>query len=260
MISAGDVTYRLDDTDLRRALHRFYARTKRTWPEILRSQSRLLAVNFAISTQPYGMGGDAQMKGESRVRKDIARVFPTPIAAGRGDANIRSPRLRARIEELLASEPEKALDVYAKVIAKRASAEGAPSRSFHQAQRNRRGRVGRRPATMVVTPDALERYTQSRQKLVGFVKSGWATVARLLGGARGIKRWVLRNKGPGLVQDNTGREGNPSIVISNEVTYASDVLPQREADKAAQIQADKMESAIRYALRADARAAGLKVA
>ena len=111
---------------------------------------------------------------------------------------------------------------------------------------------------MFVTRTQGDKYVRTASKKVGFGKSGWATVARTLGGTRGIPGWVSRNKGPGAVQDMTGDRDNPRIVMSNSVRYINLILRQSEINKALMFQQERMQKAIQIKLREAKRAARFK--
>ena len=73
----------IDDRELQQALLRFY-KTK-TPAQVMRAQARLMAVNLAFQTQPFGgtkaVGGQqdsAKNQGEGAVARDIRKAIKTP--------------------------------------------------------------------------------------------------------------------------------------------------------------------------------------
>ena len=245
-----EVTYSVDMFRFNDALKKFWAYSTKSIGEITRAQARLFAVELANRTQPFGLDESAQNTGKMAVRRDVLSVFingaaiqsderhglkkwlTDAIAAGKIDD------ARTAMRRLTGRTPEVSQDVVP---------------SFHQSQRNGRGRIGSKPRQMLVlNGDSLQGYLASREKLVGFAKSGWAQAARDLGGTRGIPAWVTRNRGPGGAEDHTDSGSNPNVVLRNDVSYVSDVLPEAEIERAAQVQAAKMEKSIEKALEYEA--------
>jgi len=60
---------------LRQKMELFQKITGKTCQEVLKQEARLLAVNLAYNTPPYGMGQDALKMGERAVMNDILKIF-----------------------------------------------------------------------------------------------------------------------------------------------------------------------------------------
>lgn len=256
---SDQITVAIRDEKLSRLINRFAVYRNKTVPEIVRAQARLVAVNLAHNTQPYGSDDAARFKGTNAVRNDLGRVF---IGATRvfqivqnAPENKVSQWLGRAVEDQNIEDIKKAwLILSGREIA--ASRHVVPS--WHKDQRNRRGRVKRTAKPMIVTmQSSIDSYSRKKEKLVGFGKSGWAAAAKLLGGTRGIPGWVSRNKGPGGATDKTrGQTNTPHVILHNRVTYVSMILPDSEIRKAINLQKDKMILAIEHGITAEKKAAG----
>ena len=87
--------------------------------------------------------------------------------------------------------------------------------------------------TVVVEKEAaLRTYIRSVQKRVGKAKAGWLAAARLV--VAKFPAWIGKSGGEilGRVRDQSNQADNPSITMSNEVAYASQIFP---ASKLAQV-------------------------
>jgi hypothetical protein len=102
-----------------------------------------------------------------------------------------------------------------------------------------------------VPQDALSNYLASVQAKVGIAKSGWAHCAnqlrKVVSGAmtRDIPGWVTRHLGDyglGNVQDKTANLFAPTVVLTNTCKYADRVLPISEQLMAQSVVAEKMKN------------------
>lgn len=215
--------------------------------------ARLVAVSMATSTQPYGASKAAHDTGKRRVEMDIRRVFRTPSSIyqelseenpddARAFWAAFSRRDTTLMEDLLRQH---AIDL---VVAP------APIKEFHDAARGPRGRVKGRARQLVTQSESLRRYIQTRQKMVGFAKAGWAKAADDCGGHRGIMAWASSKHptapGGAIITKDPRR---PRVVIYNRVSYVSDILPPAYQEQAIQIAYDRAIKRYTTALRAAAR-------
>ena len=258
-MSAKEINVVVDDHEVSSLLNRFAAYKNKTVPEIVRAQGRLVAVNLAHNTQPYGDDDAAKFKGQNAVRRDIGRVFigPERVIEIAKIGAATNPISRWILEAVKKGDEEGVRTAWQRLSGKPITVSKNVVPSWHQSQRNRRGRVPRSAEAMIILREtSLRAYTTTKAKLVGFGKSGWAAAARALGGTRGIPGWVTRNDGPGGVTDNTkGKTNTPYVVLTNNVRYISDILPQKEVDKAVLLQAEKMARAMEIQFNAEMRAA-----
>src|SRR5437016_12840495 len=101
---------------------------------------------------------------------------------------------------------------------------------------------------VVRDPSKLHSYVLMEANKVGFGKGGWATCARVLGGIRGIPRWVTKHNSPGTVIENYGAD-RTTITLVNQVPYASAILTSSGKAEAIQIATDRLFSSIQVADR-----------
>lgn len=255
-----EVNTTVNDSAFQRALLRFAAYKNKGIPGVVRAQARLMCVNLAHNTQPYGNDDAARFHGQNAVRRDLSKVF---IGSERLVEIARaglSTRNRASHMLLVAAETGnlEGMRTAWQILSQRPiTAAKSPDESWHQSQRNGRGRVRGKGRLMIVASDsALRLYRLRKEKLVGFAKSGWATAARMIGGTRGIAGWVTRNKGPGDAEDLTNDSDNPRVILTSSVRYISMVLPDTEVQAALKIQREKMQRAIEIQMNQEAKAAG----
>jgi hypothetical protein len=274
----------IDDRELQQALLRFY-KTK-TPAQVMRAQARLMAVNLAFQTQPFGgtkaVGGQqdsAKNQGEGAVARDIRKAIKTPsdifqtiekqgIGAGRafvammrkGDFDLAKNLLvRLRVPGLM----------QAKV--------GTMSATAHKQALKpipKRPRMSTRQEPLLITNDRipLRQYVKEIQKRVGIAKGGWAACAMQLGGTRGrmgtnvegaeqqaVPAWVKRhagNRATGTVLDQSDNFFTGLIRMINHVPWVSNCLTDAQAQRAIDIQAEKMKRALDSAFGADLKASG----
>ena len=246
----------VDDGQLSDAINSFAAYVNKTVPEIVRAQARLVAVNLATQTQPFGDDDAAQFKGVNAVRIDLGRVF-----IGRGRViEIASKNQSNGVAQWLKRAAEDGNELAVgdawKALTGRSIEVGTNvNPAWHQGQRNAKGRVKRGAKPMIVLSESsLNSYTKRKEKLVGFGKSGWSACARALGGTRGIPGWVSRKKGPGTVDDQTrGQTDFPHVAMTNDVRYIDQILSPTQRRAAVRIQVEKMNRAIEHGLTAEAK-------
>jgi hypothetical protein len=255
----SEVTTHVPDAAFQKALLLFGAYKFKKLPGVILAQARLAAVNLAHATQPYGKGADAQFKGKNAVRRDLNRVFigaerVSEIArTGAANGNDAARRLSAAID----SRNAEAVRTQWQILSgKPIVVENAPNRGWHQSQRDKRGRVRRSAKPMIVMSEsALRAYRLTKERLVGFAKSGWATCARKLGGTRGVPGWVSRNQGPGNVQNLTADRDYPRVILTNSVRYIDQACRPDQISEALRMQREKMEKSLQISLEAEARKA-----
>lgn len=274
----------IDDRDLQQALLKFYRR--KTPAQVLRAQARLMAVNLAFQTQPFGgskaVGGQqdsGKNQGEGAVARDIRKVIKTAadvfkdvekqaINAGRifyamvkrGDYdNARQMLVRLRVPGLLQAQV------------------GPMSSTYHkQAQHPipSRTRISRRQEPLLITDQVsqVKSYIKEVQKKVGIAKGGWASCAQQLGGTRGrmatnvagvqqqaVPAWVKRHVGgrsQGTVVDQSDNFFMGKINMVNHVPWVSNCLSDQQAQKAIDMQREKIVLALDHAFAADLGSAG----
>ena len=199
---------------------------------VLKRLGRLEAVSFARSTQPYTTGEDFESSrkvGQGAVARDIRRIFKTggdvyaEIKAS-GDLPLASAFYIAyQGNKLKGKKGAEALMQKSSTKYKTLKIERKINASLHKESRDGRGRVARNrlPKQVVAGDKALEAYIKKKQAMVGLAKSGWASAAREMGGARGIPSWAKRWTNTGSATDKTGSGNMQSVIIESKVKYAS---------------------------------------
>ncbi len=274
----------VDDRELQQALLKFYK--TRSPAAVLRAQARLAAISFAFQTQPFGgskaVGGQqdsAKRQGEGAVERDIRKTIKVPsdvypdlekqsVGAGRafyayvktGSFDLaRQMLVRLRVPGFIQTDV------------------GQMAGRYHRSAKApipKRPRVPPNQKAMLITNDlpALKAYVKEVQKRVGIAKGGWAACAMQLGGTRGrmatneagvqqqaVPAWVKRHAGgraQGTVVDQSENFLVGRIHMVNEVPWVDGCLSDQQAQRALDIQKERMQRAIEKALEYDLAAAG----
>lgn len=251
------ITIQFPEKEFQRMLEQFQSLTRKSWPKVLRQQGRLIAVNLAIETQPYG--SNRKKTGEIAVARDIGLVFDTYAEV---------------YQQLKAQGDQIAGAFYHTIMANKwrhaerilracgiSTPIGSVKSEIHQSKRDKHGRVRKdTPAAMIVRrAKSIDTYSKRVARRVGFAKSGFATAAKSLGGTRGIPHWAKRGKAPGRVEDHSHASRNPHIFIVNDVSYIKQVCSDASVQKALRIQKEKMMKHIQHVMRHSGKKAGMRV-
>lgn len=269
----GAMLFKLDDRDFQSNLRQYALALKISFAEAIKRQARLVAVNLAFQTQPFGDEKGKKL-GEGAIWSDLMPksgtnkgIFKPLNKYWMGEA-IRMKqyapenfmrRFTTKDGKVWMSEEDKILNSIGEM------------KQFHQSMRtqarmrtSKAGQadknIGRHGAAHrgVVEKDMLSRYVANTQKKVGIAKGGWAHCAKQLGGSRGIPQWVTRHAGKraiGLVTDNTNATGDEQYVLmENTVPWIDKCLNGGQLQTALDIQRDKMNKAIEIALAREVRA------
>jgi hypothetical protein len=180
----------------------------------MRRGARLLAVNLAYSTPPYGKNSQSQKLGEIAVQNDMLRAYmpaaPISTKHDRQKQSLRDVVRRVIVRDFkLRDAILSAIDMANRIsnrrtkqkrITKKSRALGladlrvllaqAPGfnklkvdetvdKSIHKRTRNNYGRVRKnwQTRTVVYRSKDLEKYIKEKQKLVGLSKAAWAACA-----------------------------------------------------------------------------------
>lgn len=265
-----DVKISVDDRAFSDSLRRYALAMRMSFAEAILRQARLVAVNLAHQTQPFGDGAAAKEAGEGAVQTEIDRVYdPVPAVAdalgrsGRTFSGIKrvktAPQAVAAFVRLTRTgQFDKAKELLNDLrIDPYFSTDVGPFDGGAEHQRSRFGarrKVPRNTFTKLAATNAnrLKSYIAQILKRVGTAKAGWASCAQQLGGMRGIPGWVTRHARKGVlgdVYDATGGSGNAQYVrISNRVPWIDKCLNPGQIQRALDIQRGKMVTAIRMAL------------
>ena len=287
---AKGLSLKFSDNGFMTRLRLFYKRTRGNNAAILRSQGRLLARDLAFQTQPFGKDKSAQELGERAVEREIRRVYKSAGEVALSDklsyAIRNAPMAGARAAYARrfgqpTQNPDQAARAFvwlvqrgkygeARELLKRVGVTEQEITSIpigkmdggeaHQSVRyGARKKVPRNQLPLRIVSDRqIKSYVNKIRKNVGIAKAGWASGARLLGGTRGILKWVLRNMGKGgggYVIDQADHPSSPKITLVNNVPWVGKNLNEAQKESAVKIQYDKMLQAIDKAMRAEARLA-----
>lgn len=249
--------------------------------EAIKQFARVACVNLATSTQPFGSAKGDKEPGEKAVETDISKVFYTPQDGGFaatlkeivGKSSKRSDKDKQkfgdRLDGYIQSNNFNAIANMARDFGWKGVLFDNVDPALHQnARRSPRGRVPKRRGAMhmiIGGKESLEKYKAERMQKVGLTKAGWAKCATLIplkrasSPTRGIPQWVTRHKGRayGSIVDNSHVQANPSVTMTNNTPWTSQVLTESESRKALQIARNKfvnyMNQQIKYELRAQAK-------
>ena len=251
----------------------------------LRRGGRLLAVNLAFNTPPFGksskdkqVGDDLQVSslhlGENALMRDLFRVFYV----------MSIDRIRGIIDfqgrEATMTYGHKGAQPIGNVTEKILTR--GEMKPWHEKRRGANGRVSktRRGVTTghrikdlqnldkgIVTKEYVESYYKERVKMVGLSKAGWAScIAKMDLTESGVKNiwagipaWVKRHisKVPSTVADSAAAM-LPQIRLTNKIPWADKVMSENDYREALRITREKfytsMDKEIRAALKKAAEA------
>ena len=252
----------------------------------LRREARLVAVNLAFQTQPFGGSkattpgkASGREQGEGAVARDIRAVIQVPsdlhaeiqaqsVSAAKAFSYYMKNRRYAEAEALL---NRLNISTFSQIKA------GPMRGDIHKQARRpipQRPRMSRRQRPLLVTTEVteLKNYIESVKRNVGIAKAGWASCAEQLGGTGGrmmalgggqqqaVPAWVKRHVGgraSGSVIDQADKILNASVRMINHVPWVSKCLTDSEAQRALDIQREKMAKRLEYQLAAELRKVGV---
>lgn len=245
---------------------------KQTIPDTVVANARLLCVELARRTQPFGESEGVKKTGEKAVTRDLR---------GRGGAG----KVRAGLFGTADFGDDEGFEWYATgpnvrlFISKDGYAYGTDKsffkpdvsqsemRSFHKSKfvNGKMSSAGGRDRTIgrwkfiekwFVNSSTLDSYVDSQIKKVGWAKAGWAACARELrkvtkgSATRGIPTWVTRHDSiHSDVIDNSSNLQNPSVTLINTTPYAHQVIPATEVQNAKAVVIQKMITQMRTILK-----------
>lgn len=266
----SDVRMSVDDRAFSDSLRRYALAMKMSFAEAILRQARLVAVNLAHQTQPFGSSDAARQSGEGAVQTEIDRVYdPMPLVAdavgrsGRTFTGIQrvktAPQAAAAFVRLVRTgQFDKAKELLNSLrIEPYFSTDVGPFDAGAEHQRARFGarrKVSKNTFTKLAptNPARLKPYVNKIVQRVGTAKAGWASCAQQLGGWRGIPGWVTRHARKtvlGEVYDATGGQGTRQFVrMTNRVPWIDKCLNAGQIQRALDIQRGKMVNAIQIAL------------
>jgi len=262
------VYMRVDDLRLRQALKQWMALKGKNVSDALKKATRLISVNLAYQTQPFGDEQGFQ-QGKSAIARDLNYIFVTLNAQSMayfqevmGGTN-RRLTLRKKDGTVFITDTDTYMtkgQMKAFHQTMRTPGRGNVKNANSKRQTKDIGRHDERPRGVVSQTD-LATYKQAVWKKSGIAKGGWAACAKLLGGSRGIPQWVTRHAGKragGIVNDQSMRDKDPRITLTNTVPWVSKVLSPGQGQRALDIARYKIVKEIDTAIKYSSKIAGFK--
>lgn len=250
---------RTNTTVARQKFQRLRAEVGTEMQIALQRGARLACVQLSFATQPRGHGEESRVKGEKAVQKEVRRVYA--IAAD-VYASIENKKIGAAfyaaVQNRQIAKAQRILDANSSTFA--GTPIGTFDPSLHKTARvNGKVPKKQRPLQVVQANRPLTTYIEREKRMVGFVKSGWAVCARLVGGTRGIPQWVTRHVAgsAGRVVDLSRDPITPRIMLTNGVSYAREQLDEVDARQALEDAKRNLFDSIVRGLRAAARRSGM---
>ena len=249
--------FKFNPTPLKDILKEYAEARETDIPDAVLMHSRLLCVELARRTQPFG---NSAVAGETRVEIDIGKVINTEDDLLKRINKLSNEKTKAALLRLLKAGD---MATIGKIL-KSSIAKLAPFNfpSVHKAQRNKRtGRVVGRPSEYYVADDAaLKNYIGTIQHRVGLSKAGWAEAAEAIpkhNSLRNFPAFVTRNmdQGNGKAVDKTGNKAEPTVELHNITPWASEIITTGDQVQATQVVIAKMKKQMEKIFEARAKQA-----
>jgi hypothetical protein len=243
-----------------------------TIPDAVSVSARLLCVELARRTQPFGDDNKARETGEKAITGDLigrkrrvgifGAIGPAMTEAGGYSWYKTGDNVRLFVgKDGFAYGTEKTMF--------RPDASGSEMRAFHKknfvnGKASSAGSYTRNIGRwkfldkMFVSKETLDDYIKSTIKKVGIAKAGWANCALQLKKVNkgkltaDIPPWVIRHTADfknGKTEDLTSDPQNPRVIMTNTTPWASSVITESEKHTAIGFVTSKMKKQIEYALK-----------
>lgn len=221
--------------ELNSAINDMAKMSKKTIDKFLPKQIRLLMVDFAKNTEPFGVGDSDEEPAAitKRLEARMRNIYPHPSWVV-NMVKARDPAAGIALGLILGGKTrgKKTIASAQQIIDSTIPSRGITIGTFdkgalHNAQRGDKG-VKRR--LLCVNRKGVDAYTKRTLRLYGFAKAGFANASKSIGGARGIPGWAKRNKvAPGNAI-MTGTGSGLTITVTNGVRHIRKALTvQRES-------------------------------
>jgi len=234
-----------------------------TIPDAVSLNARLLCVELARRTQPFG---DKQEAGTIRVKNDIGKIIKQPVQLLAMANKVENKKIGKRLKSLIMNQRYDVVETIFRNLGflnKWTGLEFLDSKSaiktHHQDARVKpTGRTKTRGSKLFISSGSeLNTYITEIQKRVGISKGGWADCASQLkkvnkgGLLTGFPTWVKKamKSGSGKVQDMTSDIKNPRVYLTNNVPWASNVIPESEQAGAIAVVVVKMRNQMNMILK-----------
>jgi len=200
--------------------------TKEEPAKLMVQEARLLCVELAKYTQPFGLDDKAKKAGEEAIQRDYNRVYAQAAQVFK-ELQIENKEMADGFWKAFSNRK---YDQATKILqSSKGLNRNTPILPFDSGTAHKkrwsRGKVrgGIIASLILQVQKGLKPFLTNEKSKVGFAKGGWANCAKQLGGTRGIPAWVYNHDTPATVIDNTEKP-DPSLTIRNEVNYTTQVL------------------------------------
>ena len=253
--------FQFDKTPFEKIMQEYATLREVDIPTAVAINARLLCVELARRTQPFGTKPEA---GLQRTKNDITKIIKFPVHVLGMIAKVENMKIRNRLRVLYINQR---WDVIARIfgnigyLKKYGEFEHLNSgqiKPIHQKHRNpRTGRTRRRAdGLFIANASDLDKYIKEVQKRVGLSKAGWAQCAlqlpKVVSGSmtRGIPSWVIKAaKQNGILKNRLGNKDNPEVTMTNTTPWADRVCDSYQVAKASAIVVSKMKNQMKQILR-----------
>jgi hypothetical protein len=250
--------FKFDATKFEEIMKDYAEIVEKTIPDAVALSARLLCVELARRTQPFGNKAES---GIGRTTKDIQKIIKDDSHITEMIGAVGNDKIKARLNTLLAAKRYDVLKIVFSNIGFLNKWGGMEITSnyatVHQANRNARtGRTKARGSQLYIAASDLQPYIDGVVKRVGIAKSGWARCAeqlpQVISGSmtRGIPSWVSdQSKSNGSITNNLDSATNPRVTLTNSTPWASQILPPGEQVNATSIVVSKMKAQMNRILK-----------
>jgi hypothetical protein len=266
----------IDNRQLLERMKRYQEVTGKEIGATMRRGARLLAVNLAYSTPPYGKDVAARKLGEKAVQNDILHIM-RPMEKINLPHKTNVEPFKKTVQRIVTNNKALRKDLLkairdfdiARISGILKSVRGfselrviaEPSKHLHKITRNEYGRTrkGWQGREIIFKSGYLEEYIKKKQQLVGMTKAAWASCAisvkaDVADALSGLPTWVKRhaNNVPHNVMDASDAFA-PKITLTNKLPWADKALRPTDHKEAIRISREKfyksMGTEIRHALK-----------
>jgi hypothetical protein len=264
----------IDNSKLMARMKRYEEVTGKEVAASLRRGARLLAVNMAISTQPYGKGLDARKKGEAAIGKDLLRIFyvmhPANIQKfidfwGSKKNTFKFGHKGAAPIGDVTHQVLSSMEMKGWHKSHRLPGSGRTRKIKLKDGLNVLTTTGIRFRDLpgldvgIVSQPQFDNYVKYIQLRVGMTKAAWGAAALQVNAdvkdaLSGLPAWVKRHIGkvPSAVVDKADSIA-PTITLTNKIPWADNSLREPDKQEAIRISREKfyksMGTEIRFALK-----------
>jgi hypothetical protein len=256
----------IDNSKLLKRMKRYEEVTGKEVASSLRRAGRLLAVNMAFSTPPYGKNVDARKLGENALMRDLMRLFYVmSIGRIRGIIDFQGREATMKYghkgAQPLGNVTEKVLrrDEMKAWHEKRRGANGRVSKARRGVTTGHRIKDLQNLDKGIVTEEYLRAYYKERVKYIGLSKAGWASCIMKMDLSQsdikniwsGIPAWVKRHvaKAPSDVKDKADAM-LPQIKLTSKIPWADKVMTDKDREEAVRITREKFFRSMGTEIRA----------